>query len=107
MPTSEKVKIPVAIKVIDDCDPSQDILGKARILASVNHPSCIRIIAVSLVAAQLKLVTPLLPLKCLLEYVKVHKSNIGAKTFLDWATQIASVSDIFPMSYCLKQFLLT
>jgi epidermal growth factor receptor len=90
IPTAEKVKIPVAIKALNDCDQSKDLLDEARIMASVNHPCCIRIIAVSM-TAQMKLVTQLMPLGCLLEYVKLHRNNIGSHTFLNWATQIAAV----------------
>lgn len=102
MPTTEKVEIPVAIKVLNDCDQRADLLEEARVLASVNHSCCIRIIAVSMPATQLKLVTPLMPLECLLEYVKFQRNNIGSKDFLNWATQIAAVSNIFPIKRCLK-----
>ena len=42
--------------------------------------------------AQIMLVTPYMPLGCLLDYVRKNQENIGSKVLLDWCTQIASVS---------------
>jgi hypothetical protein len=42
--------------------------------------------------AQMMLITQLMPLGCLLDYVRKHKDNIGSKVLLNWCTQIARVS---------------
>nr|XP_022328410.1 epidermal growth factor receptor-like isoform X3 [Crassostrea virginica] len=91
IPQDENVKIPVAIKVLSDStSPSQnkELLEEARVMASVEHPCCIRILAVCM-TAQMMLITQLMPLGCLLDYVRKHKENIGSKVLLNWCTQIA------------------
>ncbi|XP_061163896.1 epidermal growth factor receptor-like isoform X2 [Saccostrea echinata] len=91
IPQDENVKIPVAIKVLSDStSPSQnkELLEEARVMASVEHPCCIRILAVCM-TAQMMLITQLMPLGCLLDYVRKHKDNIGSKVLLNWCTQIA------------------
>ena len=50
---NENVKIPVAIKVLQEgTSPNQnkELLEEARIMASVDHPCCIRILAVCMTA---------------------------------------------------------
>ena len=37
------------------------------------------------------LITQLMPLGCLLYYIKKHKDNTGSKSLLNWPTQIARV----------------
>ncbi|XP_048773673.2 epidermal growth factor receptor-like isoform X3 [Ostrea edulis] len=91
IPQDENVKIPVAIKVLSDStSPSQnkELLEEARVMASVEHSCCIRILAVCM-TAQMMLITQLMPLGCLLDYVRKHKDNIGSKVLLNWCTQIA------------------
>ena len=39
--------------------------------------------------AQMMLVTSLMPLGCLLDYVRNNRTNIGSKVLLNWCTQIA------------------
>ena len=94
IPEGENVKIPVAIKVLQEGTSSnqcQELLEEARVMASVDHPCCIRILAVCM-ATQMMLITQLMPLGCLLDYIKKHKENTGSKALLNWATQIARVS---------------
>jgi len=91
IPTGENVKIPVAIKVLSDgTSPSlnKELLEEARVMASVDHPCCVRILAVCM-TAQMMLITSLMPLGCLLDYVRNNRSNIGSKVLLNWCTQIA------------------
>ncbi|KAK3082662.1 hypothetical protein FSP39_001823 [Pinctada imbricata] len=91
IPSNEHVKIPVAIKVLQEgTSPNQnkELLEEARVMASVEHPCCIRILAVCM-TAQMMLITQLMPLGCLLDYVRKHKDNIGSKVLLNWCTQIA------------------
>ena|SRR6218665_976106 len=91
VPEGENVKIPVAIKVLQEgADENDNLLEEARIMASVLHPSCLHILAVCM-TAQVMLVTQLMPLGCLLDYVRKHRDNIGSKVMLNWCTQIARV----------------
>ena len=93
IPEGENVKIPVAIKVLQEgTSPNQnkELLEEARIMASVDNINCIRILAVCM-TAQMMLITQLMPLGCLLDYVRKHKANIGSKVLLNWCTQIAKV----------------
>ena len=39
--------------------------------------------------SQMMLVTQLMPLGCLLDYVRNNKDKIGSKPLLNWCTQIA------------------
>ena len=94
MPKQENVKIPVAIKELNDrTNPGSDteLLEEARIMASVMHPCCIRIMAVC-VTRQMMLVTPLMPFGSLLDYLHRNRSNIGSRSMLTWAKQIAEVT---------------
>ena len=91
IPEGENVKIPVAIKVLQDgTSPNQnkELLEEARVMASVEHVCCIRILAVCM-SAQMMLITQLMPLGCLLDYVRKNKEHIGSKVLLNWCTQIA------------------
>lgn len=59
-------------------------------MASVDHQCCVRIVAVCM-TEQIMLVTQLMPLGCLLDYIKIKKDNICSKVMLNWCTQIARV----------------
>ncbi|KAK3601290.1 hypothetical protein CHS0354_011886 [Potamilus streckersoni] len=91
IPEGENVKIPVAIKVLQEGSSpnhNKELLEEARVMASVDHPCCIRILAVCM-ASQMMLITQLMPLGCLLDYIRKHKDNTGSKSLLNWCTQIA------------------
>ena len=91
IPEKENVKIPVAIKVLQEgtsANLNKELLEEARIMASVEHTCCVRILAVCM-TAQMMLVTQLMPLGCLLDYVRKNRENIGSKVLLNWCTQIA------------------
>jgi len=47
-------------------------------MASVEHPCCVRIVAVCM-TEQMMLITQLMPLGCLLDYVRKNKANISSK----------------------------
>lgn len=87
----EKKKIPVAIKVLrEGSEPSmsQQFLEEAYIMASVDHPNLLKLLAVCM-TSELMLVTQLMPLGCLLTYVRTHRSRIGSVPLLNWCTQMA------------------
>ncbi|KAL1395031.1 hypothetical protein pipiens_000335, partial [Culex pipiens pipiens] len=91
MPENESVKIPVAIKVLTEvsgAESSKEFLEEAYIMASVEHPNLLKLLAVCM-TSQMMLITQLMPLGCLLEYVRNHKDKIGSKALLNWSTQIA------------------
>ena len=99
IPENENVKVPVAIKVlIEGTSPSQntELLDEARVMASVEHPCCIKIIAVCMTDPMM-LITPLMPHGCLLNYVKENAGSLGSKTLINWCAQIAKVGIlVFP-----------
>ncbi|XP_067930070.1 epidermal growth factor receptor-like isoform X2 [Watersipora subatra] len=91
IPEGENVKIPVAIKVLQEgTSPHQnkELLEEARVMASVDHACCVRIVAVCM-TEQMMLITQLMPLGCLLDYVRYNKANISSKVLLNWCTQIS------------------
>ncbi len=91
VPEGENVKIPVAIKVlmeISGSESSKEFLDEAYIMASVEHPNLLKLHAVCM-TSQMMLITQLMPLGCLLDYVRNHKDKIGSKALLNWSTQIA------------------
>jgi L1 cell adhesion molecule len=91
IPDAQNVKIPVAIKVLREgtgANTSKEFLDEAYIMASVEHPHLLKLLAVCL-TSQLMLVTQLMPLGCLRDYVHNNKDKIGSKALLNWCTQIA------------------
>lgn len=91
VPEHENVKIPVAIKVLREdtgADTNKDILEEAYIMASLEHPNLLPLLAVCM-TSQMMLVTQLMPLGCLVDYVRNNRDKIGSKPLLNWCTQIA------------------
>lgn len=91
VPEGENVKIPVAIKVLHDgtgANTSKEFLDEAYIMASVEHPNLLQLLAVCM-TSQMMLVTQLMPLGCLLDFVRTNKDKVGSKPLLNWSTQIA------------------
>ncbi|XP_077974626.1 receptor tyrosine-protein kinase erbB-4-like isoform X2 [Styela clava] len=87
----EKVRVPVAIKVLRDESSqvaSNEILDEAFVMASCEHPNLVRLLGISL-SQQIMLISQLMPLGNLLEYVRDNKDNIGSQTLLNWCLQIA------------------
>lgn len=100
------MKIPVAIKVlIEGTTPAQstELLDEARVMASVDHPCCIRVLAVCM-TAQMMLVTPLMPDGSLLSYIRANANQLGSKVLINWCAQIARVR---PYAFLLSYFPLT
>ena len=105
VPPNENVKLPVAIKVLNEessATESRELLDEARIMASVVHPYCVRVVAVCM-TARLMLVIPLMPLGSLLDYIRKNRDNIDSKRMLNWATQIARVSLVGRICHCSKR----
>ncbi|CAL4180772.1 unnamed protein product, partial [Meganyctiphanes norvegica] len=91
VPEGENVKIPVAIKVLREgtgTNINKETLEEAYIMASVDHPNLLQLLAVCM-TTQIMLVTQLMPLGCLLDYVRNNKDKVGSKPLLNWCTQIA------------------
>lgn len=90
-PVGADIKIPVAIKVLTDVngsEASKEFLQEAYIMSSVEHTNLLKLHAICM-ASQLMLITQLMPLGSLLEYVQKNKDKIGSKALLNWSTQIA------------------
>ncbi|XP_075895877.1 receptor tyrosine-protein kinase erbB-4 isoform X2 [Nelusetta ayraudi] len=90
VPEGEKVKIPVAIKILNEATgPKANVeFMDALIMASMEHPHLVRLLGVCL-SPTIQLVTQLMPHGCLLDYVHEHKDNIGSQLLLNWCVQIA------------------
>lgn len=91
-PEGHKKSRPVAIKVLRDngqANMNKEFLDEAYVMASVNHPNLVRLLAVCMTPNEMMLVTQLMPLGCLLEYVQEYKKDIGRKNLLEWCKQIA------------------
>lgn len=91
VPEGENAKIPVAIKVLREgtsANTSKEFLEEAYIMATVEHPNLLQLLAVCM-TNQMMLVTQLMPLGCLLDFVRHHRERIGSKALLNWSTQIA------------------
>jgi L1 cell adhesion molecule len=73
---------------ISGSESSKEFLDEAYIMASVEHPNLLKLHAVCM-TSQMMLITQLMPLGCLLDYVRNHKDKIGSKALLNWSTQIA------------------
>lgn len=87
-----KGPIPVAIKVLNDKGKSsahREFLDEAYIMATINHPNLVRLLGICTTPNQLMLVTPLMALGGLAEYVRNKQNEIGSKDLLEWSKQIA------------------
>ncbi|XP_075036420.1 receptor tyrosine-protein kinase erbB-4 isoform X1 [Mixophyes fleayi] len=91
VPEGETVKIPVAIKILNETTgpkANAEFMDEALIMASMDHPHLVRLLGVCL-SPTIQLVTQLMPHGCLLDYVHEHKDNIGSQLLLNWCVQIA------------------
>nr|XP_033800985.1 receptor tyrosine-protein kinase erbB-4 isoform X2 [Geotrypetes seraphini] len=91
VPEGETVKIPVAIKILNETTgpkANAEFMDEAFIMASMDHPHLVRLLGVCL-SPTIQLVTQLMPHGCLLDYVHEHKDNIGSQLLLNWCVQIA------------------
>uniref|UniRef100_A0AAY4AEE6 receptor protein-tyrosine kinase n=1 Tax=Denticeps clupeoides TaxID=299321 RepID=A0AAY4AEE6_9TELE len=74
VPEGETVKIPVAIKILNETHGGLNYLGEALIMASMEHPHLVRLLGVCL-SPTIQLGHP-------------HKDNIGSQLLLNWCVQI-------------------
>lgn len=59
---------------------NKEILEEAYIMASVDHPNLLQLLAVCM-TTQIMLVTQLMPLGCLLDYVRNNKDKVKILTY--------------------------
>uniref|UniRef100_A0A8C2Y644 receptor protein-tyrosine kinase n=1 Tax=Coturnix japonica TaxID=93934 RepID=A0A8C2Y644_COTJA len=76
IPDGDSIKIPVSIKVIQDWSGHLDHAYIVRLLGICPGP-------------QLQLVTQLLPLGSLLDYVRKNRGSISPQLLLNWCVQVA------------------
>ncbi|XP_077997222.1 receptor tyrosine-protein kinase erbB-4-like isoform X2 [Glandiceps talaboti] len=91
LPEGDRVRIPVAIKVIRDGisnKANQELLEEAYVMATVNHDHLVRLLCVCM-SHQMMLITQMMPLGALLDYIREHKSKVSSQHLLNWCTQIA------------------
>ncbi|XP_078390692.1 receptor tyrosine-protein kinase erbB-4-like isoform X1 [Cetorhinus maximus] len=91
IPEGESVKIPVAIKVLQEgrgCEPSRGMSEDMMMVGSLEHHHVLRLLGIC-PGAPLQVVTQLLPLGSLLEYLHKNKDNIRSQLLLNWCVQIA------------------
>ncbi|XP_029450598.1 receptor tyrosine-protein kinase erbB-3 [Rhinatrema bivittatum] len=93
IPEGDSVKIPVSIKLIQDWSGSQtfhSVTDQMLAMGSLDHACIVRLVGIC-PGTQLQLVTELLPMGSLLEYVRKNKEStqIGPQLLLNWCVQIA------------------
>ncbi|XP_008112654.2 receptor tyrosine-protein kinase erbB-3 [Anolis carolinensis] len=91
IPEGDSLKIPVSIKVIQDSSGRQTfhaVTDHMLAIGSLDHAYIVRLLGIC-TGTHLQLVTQLLPLGSLLEYVRKNKDAIGPQVMLNWCVQIA------------------
>uniref|UniRef100_UPI00359015F8 receptor tyrosine-protein kinase erbB-4-like isoform X2 n=1 Tax=Myxine glutinosa TaxID=7769 RepID=UPI00359015F8 len=91
LPEGETLKIPVAIKVLQETTvphSNKDMLEEAFVMASIEHQHLVRLLGICL-TSPVQLVTQLMPYGCLLTYVRENRNSIGSQPLLNWCVQIA------------------
>lgn len=92
-PLGTKDRRPVAMKILRDSgqqNKNKEFLDEAYIMMTVNHNNLVKLLGVCVTPEQLILVTPLMPLGCLRDYVEKNKHGITPKNLLEWGKQIAN-----------------
>uniref|UniRef100_A0AAZ3P6C3 Receptor protein-tyrosine kinase n=1 Tax=Oncorhynchus tshawytscha TaxID=74940 RepID=A0AAZ3P6C3_ONCTS len=91
IPEGDSVKIPVAIKTIQDRTGRQtftEITDHMLSMGSLDHPYIVRLLGVC-PGASLQLVTQLSSQGSLLEHIRQHKDSLDPQRLLNWCVQIA------------------
>ncbi|KAA8591061.1 hypothetical protein FQN60_002004 [Etheostoma spectabile] len=90
-PEGETVKIPVAIKTIQDTSGRPtftEITDHMLSMGSLDHPYIVRLLGIC-PGPSLQLVTQLSPQGSLLEHIRHHKNSLDPQRLLNWCVQIA------------------
>ncbi|XP_074537587.1 receptor tyrosine-protein kinase erbB-3b isoform X2 [Halichoeres trimaculatus] len=90
-PEGETVKIPVAIKTIQDSSGRQTftkITDHMLAMGSLDHPYIVRLLGIC-PGPTLQLVTQLSSHGSLLEHIRQHKTSLDPQRLLNWCVQIA------------------
>ncbi|XP_007556641.1 receptor tyrosine-protein kinase erbB-3b isoform X1 [Poecilia formosa] len=90
-PEGETVKIPVAIKTIQDSSGRQtftEITDHMLSMGSLDYPYIVRLLGIC-PGPSLQLVTQLSPRGSLLEHIRQHKNSLDPQRLLNWCVQIA------------------
>ncbi|XP_015241974.1 PREDICTED: receptor tyrosine-protein kinase erbB-3-like [Cyprinodon variegatus] len=90
-PEGETVKIPVAIKTIQDGSGRQtftEITDHMLSIGSLDHPYIVRLLGIC-PGSGLQLVTQLSPRGSLLEHIRQHRNSLDPQRLLNWCVQIA------------------
>uniref|UniRef100_A0A674B1C0 receptor protein-tyrosine kinase n=1 Tax=Salmo trutta TaxID=8032 RepID=A0A674B1C0_SALTR len=91
IPEGDSVKIPVAIKTIQDHTGRQtftEITDHMLSMGSLDHPYIVRLLGVC-PGASLQLVTQLSSQGSLLKHIRHHRDNLDPQRLLNWCVQIA------------------
>lgn len=91
IPEGETVKIPVAIKTIQDRTGRQsfnEVTDHMLALGSLDHSYIVRLLGIC-TGTNLQLVTQLSPQGSLLEYIRKRKESLNPQRLLNWCVQIA------------------
>ncbi|KQK85324.1 hypothetical protein AAES_41054 [Amazona aestiva] len=91
IPDGDSIKIPVSIKVIQDWSGQQSfhaVTDHMLAIGSLDHAYIVRLLGIC-PGPRLQLVTQLLPLGSLLEYVRKHRDGISPQLLLNWCVQVA------------------
>uniref|UniRef100_A0A8C2PUG6 Receptor protein-tyrosine kinase n=1 Tax=Cyprinus carpio TaxID=7962 RepID=A0A8C2PUG6_CYPCA len=91
IPEGDTVKIPVAIKTIQDRtgrQTFQEITDHMLAMGSLDHPYIVRLLGIC-AGPSLQLVTQLSPQGSLLEHIQQRKESLNPQRLLNWCVQIA------------------
>ncbi|XP_064155671.1 receptor tyrosine-protein kinase erbB-3-like [Anguilla rostrata] len=91
LPEGDSVKIPVAIKTIQDRSGRQtftEVTDHMMAMGSLDSPYVVRLLGVC-PGACLQLVTPLSAQGSLLEHIRQHQDSLDPQRLLNWCVQIA------------------
>ncbi|XP_064257087.1 receptor tyrosine-protein kinase erbB-3 [Passer domesticus] len=91
IPDGDSIKIPVSIKVIQGWSGQQSfhaVTDHMLAIGSLEHSYIVRLLGIC-PGPQLQLVTQLLPLGSLLDYVRKNRGAISPQLLLNWCVQVA------------------
>ncbi|XP_062852662.1 receptor tyrosine-protein kinase erbB-3a [Trichomycterus rosablanca] len=91
IPEGDTIKIPVAIKTIQDRTGRQsfrEVTDHMLAMGSLDHPYIVRLLGIC-PGDSLELVTQLMPQGSLLEHIRQRRDNLNPQRLLNWCVQIA------------------